>query len=151
MGTSSLFTAFTAPPRKIPRHFCSSLSPLVESTAAAKGTELVSAQDENIPKDLSALYEDKLVTRTGPNQFCKPPYEDNSTRLISDRVTPLFGDGERMSEEERVPVRVERRRVLRRAPPGPHMTVTDDNGIRVYLRLRPESKLGQVCGSGGWG
>ena len=38
----------------------------------------------------------------------------------------------------------ERRRVWRRAPPGAHVTVTDSDGVRVYLRLRPLTRLLEV-------
>lgn len=50
-----------------------------------------------------------------------------------DYYTPSpFGGGKRDEE---------RRRVWRRAPPGDHITVTDGDGVRVYLRLRPSTRL----------
>ncbi len=42
-------------------------------------------------------------------------------------------------------------RVLRRAPPGPHVSVTSGEGERVYLRIREDGDGGSSGGGGGGG
>ena len=78
-----------------------------------------------------------MSTHSDDNECYTPPRGEDKAApgdmSVHDYHTPsLFGGGTRDEG---------RRRVWRRAPPGDHVTVTDSDGVRVYLRLRPSTRL----------